>query len=81
MNGYLVTVGTLLDDLPIAFVATRDEALKIAGMCDKEDCVFHRTALEILSRDYSEASCAAISEFRDGLMIKHEIVWCYDDEE
>ena len=81
MNGYLVTIGTRLDDLPVAFVATRDEAIKIAGVCDKEDCVFHRTALEIVGRDYAEAICAAISRFNGGLMVEHEIAWAWDDEE
>ena len=81
MNGFLLTIGTRLDDLPIALFATRQEAEELARLCEHDECLFHRTALEQTGRDYAEPVCVAISEFRDGLMIAHDVVRMFDEEE
>ncbi len=76
-----MTIGTRLDDLPIAIFATREEAVELSKLCEHEDCVFHRTALEQTDRDYAEPVCVAISEFRDGLMVSHDVVRIFEDED
>ena len=81
MDGFLLTVGTRLDDLPIAIFATRDEAVELSKLCEHDECVFHRTALEQTGRDYAEPVCVSVSEFRDGLMVSHDVLRIFDEEE
>ena len=81
MKVFLLTIGTRLDDLPIAIFATRDEAESLAKLCEHDDCLFHRTALEQTGRDYAEPVCVSVSEFRDGLMVSHDVLRIFDEEE